>query len=242
MSVTEDEIDAQFRRGPAISRLVPEQREMVPASWLPVFDAADPSARAVAALSLWTGGAQTLMPEFWAVLQEFLVDAWVGLRDDRPVLVYVVEFTFRYADVGYEQTQRTVAVWVGEPPAPEAVTRYPELWSAAPAELVDFYRTVHGSYTVPDGQSFGLLAVDAMPTLADVFEELDVDPLQYESGPQPDRLLMVTQIYSGTRLCLSPELPAGHGIVVRGYDDPDPSSKDFATLLDELVLVRFEVD
>ncbi|MFV8170934.1 hypothetical protein [Mycolicibacterium peregrinum] len=242
MSVTNEEINEQFRRGPAVSRLTPEQREMVPASWLPVFDAADPSARATAALSLWTDGARSLVPQFWAVLQAFLVDAWVGRRDDRPVLVYVVEFLFRFTDEEYVQDQRTVAVWVGEPPTPGAVMRYPELWSAAPAELAEFYRTVHGSFTVPDRQSFGLMAVDAMPTLAEVFEELDVDPLVYESGPQPDRLLMVTQTYSGARLCLSPELPAGHAVIVRGYDDPDPSSKAFTTLLDELVLIRFEVE
>lgn len=242
MSVTNEEIEEQFRRGPAVSRLMPEQREMVPASWLPVFDSTDPSTRAAAALSLWTDGARRLVPRFWAVLQAFLVDAWVGRRDDRPVVVYVVEFEFHFADEHYEQDQRTVAVWVGEPPTPEAVTRYPELWSAAPAELVEFYRTVHGSFTVPDRQSFGLMGVDAMPTLAEVFEELDVDPLVYESGPQPDRLLMVTQIYSGARLCLSPELPAGHAVIVHGYNDPDPSSKTFTTLLDELVLIRFEVE
>lgn len=242
MSVTNEEIDEQFRRGPAVTRLAPEQRDMVPASWLPVFDAADPSTRVAAALSLWTDGARSLVPQFWAVLEAFLVDAWVGRRADRPVLVYVVEFLFRFADEDYEQDQRTVAVWVGELPAPEAVTRYPELWSAAPAELVKFFRTVHGSFTVPDRQSFGLMAVDAIPTLAEVFEELDVDPLVYESGPQPDRLLMVTQTYSGSRLCLSPDLPAGHAVIVRGYNDPDPTSKAFTTLLDDLVLVRFEVE
>lgn len=242
MSVSDDEIDEQFRRGSAVSRLGPEQREMVPASWLPVFDAADPSVRAVAALSLWTDGARILVPRFWGVLQEFLVDAWVGQRDDRPVLVYVVEFVFRFADVGYEQTQRTVAVWVGEPPTAKAVARYPELWSAAPVALVDFYRTVHGSFTVPDGQSFGLMAVGAMPTLAEAVSDGDPDDVpEWDEGPAADRLLMVTRTYSGLRLCLSPDVPPGMGVQVYRYDDPDPPG-EFAEQLDALLLVRFEVE
>lgn len=242
MNVTNTEILDQFAGGERpVSRVTAGRRAFVPPEWVPVFDATTPAEAAQAALALWRDHGQRLMPEFWAEFVDSLVDAWVADRGGEPVLVYVVENIYASDDPEVPD-DRVVAIWIGTPATPQLSPRHQALWAAAPPELASFCREVHGSFAVPDEQSFGVRAVAAMPTLAEVFEELDVDPLEYESGPQPDRLLVVTQTYSGARLCLSPELPTGHAVIVRGYDEPDPSSKDFTTLLDELVLIRFEVE
>ena len=242
MSVTDTEIVDQFSGGARpVPRVLADRRDFVPPEWLPVFDAATPKTSIESAITLWRDHGQHLMPQFWGEFVDSLVDVWVGDRSGDPVMVYVVENIYPSANPE-TPGDRVVAIWIGTPATPELAPRHPELWSAVPPDLATFYREVHGSFTVPDEQSFGVRAAAEMPKLAEVFEDLDVDPVEYESGPQPDHLLVVTQTYSGARLCLSPALPAGQAVMVRGYRDPDPQPKDFTALLDDVILVRFEVE
>jgi len=239
MSISDVELEAQFSRGRPVTRVAAESPS-VPARWRTVAVGSTPGERVAAALALWQTGVAEVMPGFWAVLQESLTDVWVGERAGEPVLVYAVEYVDRAGLDADDPGVRVPAVWVGAPPTPELQPAEPELWSAAPAAVIDFYRGVHGAFTAPDERSFGLPAVAGLGTLAAALE-YDADEGDWEGAPPADRLFVITETYSGVRLCISPDLPTATGVAVYRYDEPD-EPKPFAELLDHNLMVRFEVE
>ena len=235
MTVSDAEILTALELNGSTARIASDgglDLDAVPTLWQPIVSATDADTRASIALSLWTPEFLQFLPEFAHIMRTELADARVITIDDEPLLAYVVEHI--------RPDHRVVAVWLGTPPGGMDTTpARPELAAAIPPAVRGFMAEVHGRFTAPDLTNFGFGPIDAMVTLAQIWQ-LNAD-LPGWPPPAPDRLLVLMSTSTDLRVCVSPDLPSGICEVIYRSDDPDPP-QSVSEALDEVLLDRFDVE
>lgn len=199
---------------------------LVPEQWQPLLTAADPPARCAAATALWNPGWTELVPQFWAMFTERLVDVRVAVAvaDRRAMLVYVGS-----ADNGAHVT------WVGWDLQTDG--EHPSMWEALPEPVQTFLNTVHAGFTASWGQAFGLVPPEFMQTIAELANRPEGIPgWDDEGGISSTRLLRVATDGGLMDYCVSPDLPTEHvALVYEGDVDPH----EFGPAIDPLMLYYF---
>jgi len=226
MTVTDQEIDEQLQvNGLPSAELLPIGQDPadLPNPWRPIATADEASARADAALGLWNDAFLAMVPRTAELFRNELVDVRVARRDGGYQLVYVIEH--------YPGTpHREVRVWVGGALDPAA--ELPQLWDSVPAPLQEFLLTVHGGLTAANRETFGPQAPRYLGTVAENAGESDGIE-GWEHQPDSTRLLVLATD-GGVDCCVSPDLPAGEGVLIYDGDEPDPP-QPLGELLDEII-------
>ncbi|QRX90510.1 hypothetical protein [Streptomyces noursei] len=195
----------------------------IPEEWRPIVFAAGPEERRRLALSLWNQGFLDLVPEFAEVLNTHCVDVRVGITDDSPVLVYVLE-----------TEERELVSWVGYDPG---TFEEPEFWEIFPEAVQVFLREVHAGFVSQRREAFGVARPVDMRTVVELAGLPDGEPDgEGRARISARRLLKITTDGDRLKYCLSPDLAVGEvALVYGGAIVP----KDLGQELDDLLISRF---
>jgi hypothetical protein len=199
----------------------------VPGTWLAVSAATAAADRVAAASALWSPDLLAVLPRFAARLRERLTDVRLCVVHERVALAYLTS-----TDEG------APIAWTGYAPAGDGVREaaFPE---TLPEPAREFLGSVHGGFTAPDGESYGLLDPRHMTTFARWRGSDDpIDGWDEQASIGSTRLMVVAKDSGELHYCTSPELPPGGIAIVDGAEvDPLP---DFFDELDQLMAGRFE--
>ncbi|HSV67502.1 MAG TPA: hypothetical protein VLJ59_16555 [Mycobacteriales bacterium] len=222
------EVATTLGRGPAVfidsaSPLFSQ----VPDRWRSIAAAGQPQDRCTTALSLWNTDFCALVPRFSAALATKLVDVRVCHLRGEWVLVYVAP---AFAEPH--------ATWIGHLPADTQTP--PASWSLLPEPVQDFLSTVHGGFTAPDGESYGVIRPSDMVSYVRWATGSDEPDPDWDEG-QPlssARMTFIGKDGGLTHYCVSPDLPPGQvALVYEGEIDP---GLQFGPALDDCMMGRFE--
>ncbi|WP_336794099.1 hypothetical protein [Gordonia malaquae] len=226
MALSDDEVsvlltEAGPRWAVSLTEASPD-RDGVPASWSAVVAAQTPQSRVQAAAALWRAVLGDDMAQTQQMITHECADVRLGRSDGQWCLVYLVE---HHAGKPY----REIRAWVGLEPRPFDDAH--PFARCVPSQIASFIATIHDGWTAINRETNGLQAQQYWQSVADAAGETDWSWWEFEPRPES---LMVIGTDGGVDCCLSPDIPAGHGVLVYPGDAPD-DPKPLADLLDDIV-------